>query len=83
MIDAFDNGLIYRTPDFKMKLLKLTALNLAGGHDNFRQYLDHEILLSANPRSSLLKKISRRCSLSARTSMLPRAGWGGSFGGHD
>ncbi len=51
---AFDNGLIYLTRELKMKLnptklVKLTALNLAGGLDYFRQYLDQEIFLPANP----------------------------------
>jgi putative restriction endonuclease len=51
---AFDNGLIYLTPDFKMKLNaakldKLNALNLTGGLDYFRQYLDQQIFLPANP----------------------------------
>lgn len=52
---AFDHALIYLTPDFKMKLNpakldKLKALNLAGGLDYFRQYLDQEIFLPANPQ---------------------------------
>lgn len=51
---AFDNGLIYLTTDFKMKLNpakldKLTALNLTGGLEQFRHYLDQEIFLPANP----------------------------------
>ncbi len=51
---AFDQALIYLTPDLKMKLNpakldKLKALNLAGGLDYFRQYLDQEIFLPANP----------------------------------
>lgn len=51
---ALDHALIYLTPQLEMKVNmakidKLTALNLAGGLDYFRQYLDHEIFLPANP----------------------------------
>jgi putative restriction endonuclease len=51
---AFDQALIYLTPEMKMKLNlakldKLKALNLAGGLDYFGQYLDQEIFLPANP----------------------------------
>ncbi len=51
---AFDNGLIYLTTDFKMKLNttkldKLTSLNLVGGLEQFRHYLDQEIFLPVNP----------------------------------
>lgn len=52
---AFDHALIYLAPDLKMKLNpakldKLKALNLTGGLDYFRQYLDQEIFLPANPQ---------------------------------
>ena len=51
---AFDQGLIYLAPDLKMKLNpsrvgKLQTLNLAGGLDRFRQFLQQEIFLPANP----------------------------------
>ncbi|MGI8603292.1 MAG: HNH endonuclease [Verrucomicrobiales bacterium] len=51
---AFDGGLIYLTPELQMKLNetklgKLVSLNLAGGLDQFRHYLDQEIFLPANP----------------------------------
>lgn len=52
---AFDNGLIYLTPDLRMRLnpvktAKLTAMNLAGGLGQFCGYLDQEIFLPANPQ---------------------------------
>lgn len=50
---AFDQALIYLTPDYKMKLNpgkldKLTALSLVGGVEYFRRYLGQEIFLPAN-----------------------------------
>ncbi len=51
---AFDNGLIYLTPDLKMKLNptkldKLRTLNLGGGLEHFRHFLGQKIFLPANP----------------------------------
>lgn len=64
---AFDQGLIYLTPELKMKLNtskvdKLKALNLAGGLDYFRQYLDQEIFLPANPQQRPAAEYVRRAN---------------------
>lgn len=64
---AFDQGLIYLTPDLRMKLNpsklgKLKALNLAGGFDYFRQYLEQEIFLPANPQQRPAVEYVRRAN---------------------
>lgn len=50
---AFDHGLIYLTTDCRMclnpeKVDRLRSLNLVGGLDLFRHYLEREIFLPAN-----------------------------------
>ena len=55
---AFGHALICLTPNLKVKLNlakleKLKALSLVGGPDYFRQYLEREIFLPANPQQRL------------------------------
>ena len=65
---AFDRGLIYLTSDLKMRLnadrvAKLGAQNLAGGLDYFRQYLEQEIFLPANPEQRPAVDYIRRANI--------------------
>jgi putative restriction endonuclease len=51
---AFDHGLIYLSPNYRMlpnevKIESLRALGLVGGLDQFLRYLNREIFLPANP----------------------------------
>jgi putative restriction endonuclease len=50
---AYDRGLIYLTESFEMQINKhkereLTRLGLSGGLDNFKSFLNHQILLPAD-----------------------------------
>jgi putative restriction endonuclease len=65
---AFDTGLIYLAPDLKMKLNtakadKLKALNLIGGLDHFRHYLNQEIFLPANPKQRPALEYIRKANI--------------------
>jgi putative restriction endonuclease len=64
---AFDRGLIYLTPDLRMRLnlsrvAKLRTLDLVGGIDYFRQFLDQEIFLPANPQQRPAAEYIRRAN---------------------
>lgn len=64
---AFDHGLIYLTTDCRMclnpeKVDRLRSLNLVGGLDQFRHYLDREIFLPANPRQRPSTEFIRRAN---------------------
>ncbi len=51
---AFDQGLIYLRPDYRMsfnpaRIERLRSLNIVGGIEQIQHYIDQEIFLPANP----------------------------------
>ena len=65
---AFDNGLIYLSTDYQMRINqvqinRLQPMNLIGGLDQMRQFMNREIFLPANPAQRPSIAFIRRANL--------------------
>lgn len=65
---AFDHGLIYLSPDYRMRINqlqinRLQPMNLIGGLNQLRQFMNREIFLPANPGQRPSIAFIRRANL--------------------